>query len=57
MPAERARIGALVRALLDRTSPAEEFNPDHDWEPFVDTDSVGLGLAWTKPADPLRIAL
>lgn len=56
LPAERERIGALVRALLERPAPTGEFNSAANWEPVVDTNSVGLGFAWTK-AGSLQIGL
>jgi hypothetical protein len=48
VPAERERIGALIRALLERSSPTGAFDGDANWEPILDTNSVGLGPTWTK---------
>jgi hypothetical protein len=56
MPAERERIGAIVRALLERTSPTGAFDSNANWEPIVDTNNVGLGFAWSA-SGPLQIGL
>lgn len=56
LPAERERIGALVRALLERPSPTGAFDSTTNWEPILDTDNVGLGPAWTT-GGALRIGL
>ena len=56
IPIERERIGAVIRALLDRTTATGAFDSNANWEPVLDTDNVGLGLAWST-TDPLRIGL
>jgi Family of unknown function (DUF6603) len=48
MPAERERIGALIRALLERSSTTGAFDGNANWEPILDTNNVGLGPTWTK---------
>lgn len=61
IPTERERIGAIVRALLDRSAPTGAFAAGANWEPVLDTSSVGLGFVWSSsssPAsDPLQIGL
>jgi hypothetical protein len=61
LPTERERIGALVRALLDKGAPTGAFNSSANWEPVINTSNVGLGFAWSSSAtpatDPLRIGL
>ena len=56
IPAERERIGAVIRALLERPAPTGAFDSNANWEPIVDTNNVGLGVAWST-AGPLRIGL
>jgi hypothetical protein len=56
LPAERERIGALVRALLERPSPTGAFDSTSNWEPILDTTNVGLGPTWTT-GGPLQIGL
>jgi hypothetical protein len=56
LPAERERIGAVIRALLERSAPTGAFDTSANWEPIVDTNNVGLGVAWSA-AGPLQIGL
>jgi hypothetical protein len=56
LPAERERIGAVVRALLERTTPTGAFDGSANWEPVLDTANVGLGPTWSA-AGPLQIGL
>ena len=46
----------MIRALLERPSPTGAFDSNANWEPILDTDNVGLGVAWST-AGPLRIGL
>ena len=61
LPAERERIGALIRALLDRGAPTGAFSPAANWEPIIDTNNVGLGITWsssnTPAAAPLQLGV
>jgi len=56
MPTERERIGAIIRALLERGAATGAFNATANWEPIVDTNNVGLGFAWSS-GGPLQIGL
>ena len=56
MPAERERIGALIRALLERPAPTGAFSAGANWEPVVDTNNVGLGFTWTS-GGPLQLGV
>ena len=46
----------MIRALLERPAPTGAFDGNANWEPIVDTNSVGLGVAWST-ASPLQIGL
>lgn len=59
MPAQRDRIGAILRALLrPEAQAAGAFNgpaadPANNWEPLLEVDAIsgGLGITWSKPDD------
>ena len=60
MPAERERIGTMLRALLDRAETTGGFSGDNNWEPLVVIDAItgGFGITWNTPVgDPLVIGL
>ena len=60
IPAERERIGTILRALLDRAETTGAFTGDNNWEPLVVIDAItgGFGITWnTAVGDPLVIGL
>lgn len=59
MPGQRARIGAMLRELLESGDAAAPFTTGHDWQPVIPIDAIdgGIGVTWSAPDNPLAIGL
>ena len=65
LPGERERIGAIIRALVERDQTTGPFtgtgdSPTNGWEPILEFDGAdtGFGVTWSMPTtSPLVIGL
>ncbi|MCV7221236.1 DUF6603 domain-containing protein [Mycolicibacterium elephantis] len=66
IPAQRHRIGAMLRALLPDPVPeggpftGPQDDPDHEWQPVLIIDAIngGFGITWSMPVDdPLVVGI